>query len=130
MECVNSTPASARVHSTAGAQVGVPEAFGVVQHRYDLRHDAHQRLTAFGDARHPVDHREVQRVVARCRTGHPRQCGSARHRKLLNELGFHRQALHARRLGLIHPVTGRAMSWESPLPADMRELIAALEMAA
>lgn len=43
---------------------------------------------------------------------------------------FHRQALHARRLGLIHPVTLRAMAWESPLPADMRELIAALETAA
>lgn len=43
---------------------------------------------------------------------------------------FHRQALHARRLGLIHPVTERVVSWESPLPADMRELIATLELAA
>jgi 23S rRNA pseudouridine1911/1915/1917 synthase len=42
---------------------------------------------------------------------------------------FSRQALHARRLGLLHPVKGREMSWEAPLPADMRELIATLEAA-
>ena len=39
---------------------------------------------------------------------------------------FPRQALHARRLGLVHPVTGGAMSWESPLPADMVELLGVL----
>lgn len=36
---------------------------------------------------------------------------------------FHRQALHARRLGLIHPGSGKAMSWKSALPEDMHELI-------
>ncbi len=36
---------------------------------------------------------------------------------------FHRQALHARRLGLVHPATGKAMLWKSPLPEDMAELI-------
>ncbi|HZX30236.1 MAG TPA: 23S rRNA pseudouridine(1911/1915/1917) synthase RluD [Rhodocyclaceae bacterium] len=36
---------------------------------------------------------------------------------------FHRQALHAARLGLIHPVTGEAMHWEAPLPEDMNELL-------
>lgn len=39
---------------------------------------------------------------------------------------FPRQALHARRLGLAHPETGEPMSWESPLPADMVELLAIL----
>ena len=39
---------------------------------------------------------------------------------------FARQALHARRLGLIHPATGETMSWESPLPADMQTLLAVL----
>ena len=39
---------------------------------------------------------------------------------------FPRQALHARRLGLVHPVTGEDMSWESPLPADMLALLAVL----
>lgn len=36
---------------------------------------------------------------------------------------FHRQALHATRLGLLHPVSGRQMQWEVPLPEDMRELV-------
>lgn len=36
---------------------------------------------------------------------------------------FGRQALHAFRLGLIHPVRGSTMSWESPLPEDMRQLL-------
>lgn len=39
---------------------------------------------------------------------------------------FPRQALHARRLGLVHPATGEEMSWESPLPEDMRELLAVM----
>ncbi len=41
--------------------------------------------------------------------------------------GFPRQALHARRLGLLHPRSGEAMQWEAPPPADMAELITALE---
>jgi 23S rRNA pseudouridine1911/1915/1917 synthase len=44
-------------------------------------------------------------------------------RPLLKRLGFHRQALHAARLGFIHPVTGNALSFSSELPPDMRELI-------
>ncbi|MDX1458517.1 MAG: 23S rRNA pseudouridine(1911/1915/1917) synthase RluD [Marinobacter sp.] len=40
--------------------------------------------------------------------------------------GFQRQALHARRLTLEHPATGELMSWETPLPEDMEELLAAL----
>jgi 23S rRNA pseudouridine1911/1915/1917 synthase len=39
---------------------------------------------------------------------------------------FPRQALHARRLGLLHPVTGASMQWESGLPEDMLALIAAV----
>jgi len=41
--------------------------------------------------------------------------------------GFSRQALHARKLGLIHPVTGKHMEWKAPLPDDMKQLIAVLE---
>ncbi len=39
---------------------------------------------------------------------------------------FVRQALHAFRLGLVHPVTHEACTWESPPPADFAELVAAL----
>ncbi len=36
---------------------------------------------------------------------------------------FPRQALHARRLSLIHPATGFDMTWEAELPADMQQLL-------
>jgi 23S rRNA pseudouridine1911/1915/1917 synthase len=39
---------------------------------------------------------------------------------------FARQALHAQRLGLVHPVSGKSMRWESPVPSDIEALIAAL----
>jgi 23S rRNA pseudouridine1911/1915/1917 synthase len=38
-------------------------------------------------------------------------------------IAFPRQALHAARLGLIHPASGTACEWRSELPRDMRELI-------
>ncbi len=40
--------------------------------------------------------------------------------------GFPRQALHAFLLGFTHPVTGKAVHFEVPLPPDMSELVAAL----
>lgn len=48
------------------------------------------------------------------------------HRRLLAELGFARQALHAARLGFVHPVTKQQLSFESAMPADMQELFSAL----
>ncbi len=37
--------------------------------------------------------------------------------------GFKRQALHAARLGLEHPMTGEHMEWEVPIPDDMQHLL-------
>ncbi|MBX3665670.1 MAG: 23S rRNA pseudouridine(1911/1915/1917) synthase RluD [Burkholderiales bacterium] len=42
---------------------------------------------------------------------------------------FPRQALHAEKLALIHPETGKTMQWQAPLPADMRQLIETLRAA-
>lgn len=39
---------------------------------------------------------------------------------------FRRQALHARKLGLVHPVTGESLTWQVPPPEDMQQLIMAL----
>jgi 23S rRNA pseudouridine1911/1915/1917 synthase len=44
------------------------------------------------------------------------------HGKLLKELGFNRQALHAAELGFSHPVTKHRLSFSSPMPPDMQEL--------
>lgn len=43
---------------------------------------------------------------------------------------FSRQALHAFRLGLVHPASGKSMQWESPMPADFADLIARLDSGA
>jgi len=48
------------------------------------------------------------------------------HRRLLNDLGFHRQALHAAELGFVHPVTKRRLAFASAMPPDMQELFNAL----
>ena len=52
--------------------------------------------------------------------------GKSVHRQLLNQLDFHRQALHAAGLGFTHPVTKARLSFESALPSDMQELFTAL----
>ena len=52
--------------------------------------------------------------------------GKSGHRKLLNQLDFRRQALHAAHLGFIHPVTKGRLSFDSALPSDMQELFTAL----
>jgi 23S rRNA pseudouridine1911/1915/1917 synthase len=53
--------------------------------------------------------------------GHPLVGDPAYGRK--GPLAFGRQALHAFRLGLLHPVTRAACAWESPLPADFAALL-------
>ena len=42
--------------------------------------------------------------------------------------GMQRQALHAWRLALEHPVSGRSMSWQSRLPADMAAALSTLQL--
>jgi 23S rRNA pseudouridine1911/1915/1917 synthase len=41
---------------------------------------------------------------------------------------FARQALHAAVLGFVHPVSGEAMRFEAPMPADLQELVAKLRL--
>lgn len=41
-------------------------------------------------------------------------------------IAFPRQALHAWRLALAHPLTGEPLHWEAPLPADFAALLASL----
>ena len=47
----------------------------------------------------------------------------AKLKPLLAEHKFERQALHAKVLGFVHPVTGEQLRFESPLPADMAGLL-------
>ncbi|MGK0498572.1 MAG: 23S rRNA pseudouridine1911/1915/1917 synthase [Oceanicoccus sp.] len=59
--------------------------------------------------------------------GRPRIPKGASEELIIMLRGFGRQALHARRLSLIHPTTDEEVGWEKPLPADMVELLALLE---
>jgi 23S rRNA pseudouridine1911/1915/1917 synthase len=57
--------------------------------------------------------------------GHP-LVGDPVYGKRRSRIPFPRQALHAERLGLLHPKTGKPVSWQAAPPADMQELIARL----
>ena len=50
------------------------------------------------------------------------------HKAVLERLRFARQALHAARLGFIHPITQVFLAFDSPMPADMQELFTALHV--
>lgn len=47
-------------------------------------------------------------------------------KSILETLGFKRQALHAKTLGFIHPLTGKPLLFQSALPSDMQELLSVL----
>ncbi|WP_020468607.1 RluA family pseudouridine synthase [Zavarzinella formosa] len=57
-------------------------------------------------------------------------CGETVYDRPLNgsphpdDSGANRPMLHATRLGLTHPITGDTMTWESPMPSDMKRLLA------
>lgn len=74
-------------------------------------HLAHRGHPIVGDR----DYGGVRPVPARVAAGAARALAA-----------FPRQALHARRLAFPHPVSGEPLAFESPLPADMTALLAAL----
>jgi 23S rRNA pseudouridine1911/1915/1917 synthase len=84
----------------------------------------HQIRVHLGSRGHPVvgDPLYLRRVPASSRAV-PEPARSAL-------LDFPRQALHAARLGFIHPRTGQALSFETPPPADFKALIDLLDTAA
>ena len=49
-------------------------------------------------------------------------------KSILETLSFKRQALHAKTLGFIHPVTEKPLTFHSALPTDMQELLSLLHV--
>ena len=47
-------------------------------------------------------------------------------RRMRHVVAFPRQALHACELSLVHPRSGKQMTWRSPLPPDLQQLLEAL----
>ncbi len=57
--------------------------------------------------------------------GHP-LVGEPLYRKRAPTIPFPRQALHAHRLGFVHPTTNQPVVYTSPLPPDLERLVAGL----
>jgi 23S rRNA pseudouridine1911/1915/1917 synthase len=55
--------------------------------------------------------------------GHPLIGEKLYHDHRNRDIPFKRHALHATELGFSHPVSGKRMTFRSPLPDDMKELI-------
>jgi len=79
----------------------------------------HQIRVHMVHIRHPL-------VGDRTYGGRPRPPRNAGIRLIEALRSFPRQALHAAALGCDHPLTGAAMHWEIPLPADVHELLSLL----
>jgi 23S rRNA pseudouridine1911/1915/1917 synthase len=129
---------------------GIPAAEGTVEARLARSPVNRKKVAVVGEGvgKHAITHwrkirqlRDAALVECRLETGRTHQVrvhmasighallgdpvyGSTRksHRALLETLDFRRQALHAARLGFIHPVKSHALSFESEMPADMQEL--------
>lgn len=80
----------------------------------------HQIRVHMAHLRHPI----IGDPLYGGRPRFPRQASETLREILAN---FPRQALHASRLSLTHPGNGGNLAWESPLPDDMQQLLAALE---
>lgn len=50
------------------------------------------------------------------------------HREVLSSLDFRRQALHAARLGFVHPVFEKPLAFDSAMPQDMQALFSVLHV--
>lgn len=85
----------------------------------------HQIRVHCAAVRHPI----VGDPVYGKRNAGSRGSGDASPSTEINELlsTLRRQMLHAWRIGFVHPASGAPMTFESPMPSDMRRLIAELE---
>jgi 23S rRNA pseudouridine1911/1915/1917 synthase len=81
----------------------------------------HQIRVHLASHGHPVvgDHLYLRRVPAFARS----LPEPIRHRLL----DFPRQALHAARLGFVHPRTGEPLQFSTEVPADMAEILSSLD---
>ena len=80
-----------------------------------------------GEVRLQTGKRNQIRIQAALR-GHPLIGERQYLTEQTNAIGWPRQALHAHRLAFRHPVDGRPLSFESPLPRDLTRLVESLRV--
>jgi len=131
------TPLSGTVRTSMGRSDSDRRKMAVVAEGRGKHAVTHYKLLRQGDASALVECRlETGRThqvrVHMAHIGHPLlgdplyARGQNKHRELLMELGFRRQALHAAHLGFIHPVDGTDLEFHSSMPDDMQQLFSHL----
>ncbi|MEX1670366.1 23S rRNA pseudouridine(1911/1915/1917) synthase RluD [Zhongshania guokunii] len=114
----------------AVSQIGGKEA--ITHYRVTRRYLNHTHIRCFLETGRTHQIRVHMAHIKYPLIGDPLYAGRPRLPKGASEVlitqlrGFGRQALHARRLELEHPISGDTMSWEVPLPEDMKALLAVL----
>lgn len=114
----------------AVSQIGGKEA--VTHYRVTRRFRNHTHIRCFLETGRTHQIRVHMAHIKYPLLGDPLYAGRPRLPKGATDLlittlrGFGRQALHARKLELEHPISGDTMSWEVPLPDDMKALLAVL----
>jgi 23S rRNA pseudouridine1911/1915/1917 synthase len=114
----------------AVSQIGGKEA--VTHYRVTRRYLNHTHIRCFLETGRTHQIRVHMAHIKYPLIGDPLYAGRPRLPKGASEVlittlrGFHRQALHARKLELEHPVSGDTMSWEVGMPDDMKALLAVL----
>ncbi|QLE86480.1 23S rRNA pseudouridine(1911/1915/1917) synthase RluD [Shewanella sp. Scap07] len=120
--------ATKRTHMTVH-HAGRPS---VTHYRVAEKFRAHTRLRLRLETGRTHQIRVHMEYIGHVLAGDPVYCGRPRPPKgatpeLMEVLnGFKRQALHAVRLELAHPFTCEIMSWQAPIPEDMKLLTQAL----
>lgn len=136
-------PASGRIENQIGRSNADRKKMAVLRTSGRLAVTDYHTERDFGPQEHPL----AARVRCRLHTGRTHQIrvhmasvgapilgdpvyGSGppapKVRDAIKQVGLARQALHAAVLGFVHPITGEALRFETPLPADLAGLEAAL----
>ena len=148
--------ADPRLVGLAGVQIEANETIKITTRLDRHRTDRKRQMVKFDSGRHAITRVQVQQVLAQgsaalieCRleTGRTHQIRVhlaymghgligdqtyGRNRKLKGTYqeaaaSFTHQALHARSLGFVHPITKQHLHFSAPLPTDIKALIEKLE---
>jgi len=123
-------PASGTIDAPVGRDVRARTRMAVTQRGKPAR-TAYRVLERFGRAALVECRLETGRThqirVHFQHIRHPLVGDTVYQRGTRHGLAFPRQALHATELSLVHPTSGKAMTWHAPLPSDMKKLLKQLQ---